>query len=115
MVQITEGSVARDKALHGLAISVSFREGETVEADFFEIKDALLDWQRTRGKAASSILIEYRVPDSSRQQVEDFWLAKLDSDHLIRTAFASVGEVELCLMTPDGKNIHQIGFELGHR
>ena len=101
--------------MHGLAISVVLRDGETVESDFYEIKDALLDWERTHGKTAASISIEYRTPDSSRQQIEDFWLAKIDRDCLIRTVFSSVGEVELCLMTPEGRNIRQIAFELGSR
>jgi hypothetical protein len=115
MVQITQASVARNKALRGLAVSVILREGETVESDFFEIKDALLDWERTHGKTAASISMEYRTPDSSRQQIENFWLAKIESDPLIRRVFVSVGEVGLCLITEDGRNIRQIGFELGSR
>ena len=78
-----------------------------------ETKDALLEWERTHGKTAASISLEYRTPDSIRQQIEDFWLAKIAGDSLIRTVFASVGEVELCLMTPDGRNIRKIGFQLG--
>jgi hypothetical protein len=82
MVEITQASVARDKALRGLAVSVVLRDGETVESDFHEIKDALLEWERTHAKSAASISLEYRTPDSSWQQIEDFWLAKIESDSL---------------------------------
>jgi hypothetical protein len=115
MVKIIEASVAGDKALRGLAVSVSLLEGETVESDFYAIKDALVAWQRTYGKCASSVLIEYRTSDSSRQEIENFWLAKFDSDHLIRKLFATVEEAVLCLMTRDGRNVRQIGFEGGDR
>jgi hypothetical protein len=111
MVKITEGSVARDKALHGLAVLVSLLDGETVESDFYTIKDALVAWQQTHGNFASSVLIEYRTSDSSRQEIEAYWLAKFQSDHLIRKLFATVDEVVLCLMTHDGRNVRQIGFE----
>jgi hypothetical protein len=111
MVKITEATVARDKALHGLAISVSLLEGETVESDFYAIKDALVAWQQAHGSLASSVLIEYRTPDSSRQEIEAFWLAKFESDHLIRKLFATVDDVVLCLMTLDGRDVRQIGFE----
>jgi hypothetical protein len=111
MVQIHEASVAGDKTLRGLAVSVSLREDETVESDFYQIKDALLNWSRTHGKTAGAVSIEYRVPASSRQQIEDFWLARIHNDHLIQTMFSNV-KVTLCLMNPDGKEIRQIGFEL---
>jgi hypothetical protein len=115
MVQITEALVAQDKAARGLAVSVSLGDDETVETDFYPIKDALLQWKRTHGKAASSVLIEYRTPDSSRQQIEDFWLGKIDNDHFIRELFFGIREVTLCIMNRDGRDIRQIGFELGER
>ena len=111
MVTITEGLTGRDKALYGLAISVALREGETLQSEFYQIKDALLNWQRSRGAACGALNMEYQVAESSRQQVEDFWAAKLESDHLLRSVFANLGEVELSLSTPDGRNTKNIGFE----
>src|ERR1041385_554352 len=115
MVTITEASVAGDKALRGLAVLVSLRNGETVESDFYQIKDAMLDWKRTHAATATNMLIEYHAPQSSWQAIEDFWHARIDSDHLVRSVFFSVREVTLCLMSPDGRDIRQVGFELGDR
>ena len=113
MVRITEASVAGDKALRGLAASVSLRDDETVESDFSRIKDGMLDWKRTHGTAAAAMLIEYCAPKLSSQEIEDFWRAKIDSDHLVRSVFFSIREVELRLMSPDGRDIRSVGFELG--
>ncbi len=115
MVQITEASVTGDKALRGFAASVSIREGETAETDFYQIKGAMLDWKRTHGAIASNMLIEYYAPKSSWEAIENFWHARIDSDHLVRSVFFSVREVELCLMSPDGRDIRSVGFELGGR
>ena len=105
MVTITEASVAGDKALRGLAVSVSLRDGETVESDFYQIKDAILDWKSTHNATATNMLIEYHAPQSSWQTIEDFWHARIDSDHLVRSVFFGVRAVTLCLMSPDGKDI----------
>jgi hypothetical protein len=113
MVTITEASVAGDKALRGLAASVSLGEGETVESDFYKIKDAMLDWKRTYGTAATDMLIEYHAPKSNWKVIEDFWHARIDSDHLIRSVFLSVRKVTLCVMSPDGRDIRQLDFESG--
>ena len=113
MVQITEASVAGDNALRGLSASVSLRDGEVVESGFYHIKDAMLDWKRTHGATAATMLIEYHAPKSSWKEIEDFWHARIDSDHLVRSVFFSVREVTLCLMSPDGREIRQVGFELG--
>jgi hypothetical protein len=115
MVHITEASVAGEKALRGLAVSVSLRDGETVESDFYRIKDAMLDWKRMHDTTATAMLIEYHAPDSTWQQIENFWHARIDSDHLVRSVFFSVRKVTLCLMSPDGRDIRQVGFELGDR
>jgi hypothetical protein len=108
MVQITEASVAGDKALRGLAASVSLRDGETVESDFYQIKDAMLDWKHAHGVAAANMLIEYHASKSSWQAIEQFWHARIDSDHLVRSVFCSVREVTLCFMSPDGREIRQV-------
>lgn len=115
MVTITEASVAEDKALRGLAVSVSLRDGETAESDFYQIKDAMLDWKRTHGTIATNMLVEYCAPQSSWQAIEDFWHARIDSDHLVRSVFFSVREVTLCLMSSDCKDIRQVNFEFGDR
>ncbi len=114
MVTITEGLTGRDKALYGLAISVALREGESLQSEFYQIKDALLDWQRSRGAACGALNMEYQVAESSRQQVVDFWAAKIENDHLLRSIFAKIGEVGLSLSAPDGRNIKKIGFEFTH-
>ena len=113
MVQITEASVAGDKTLCGLVASISLADGETVELDFYHIKDAMQDWKRAYGAAVGNILIEYRAPKSSWQGIEDFWLSKVDGDQAVRAVFLSVKEVTLCLMSPDGKDIRQVNFQPG--
>lgn len=113
MVTITETSVAGDKSLRGLAASVSLGDGETAQSDFYQIKDAILDWKRTHGATATNMLIEYHAPKSNWQAIEDFWHARIDGDQLVRSVFFSIRGVTLSLMTPDGSEIRQVGFELG--
>ena len=115
MVTITEGSAGRDKGAYGLAVSVALAEHESLESDFYQIKDALLEWQRSRGRACGALSIEYQVAESSRHQVEGFWLAKINKDHLIRSVLGSIHDVELSLITPDGRSIKKIGFEFRHK
>jgi len=113
MITVKEGLVARNKALYGLAISVILQEGESVESEFYPIKDALLTWQRSRDKACRALTIEYEVPKSSRKEIEDFCVAKFEHDQSIQSLFASVGEVNISMLTPDGSDIRSIGFEVG--
>ncbi len=72
MVTLTEGLTGRDKALYGLAISVALSGRERLQSEFYQIKDALLDWQRSRGAACGALNMEYQVAESRRQQVVDF-------------------------------------------
>ena len=113
MIQVVEGVAASDKAKKGLAIKVSFQEGESVQSEFYRVKDALLDWQRLRGEACAALELEYQAEQSIWDQVEQFWLAKIDTDRLIRSLFEAVGNVDVCLVTPSGGSIKRIGFELG--
>src|SRR6266487_3724393 len=113
MITVTEGLAARSKALYGLAISVIFQEAENVQSEFYPIKDALLTWQRSRGKACGALTIEYEVPQSGRKEIEDFWVAKFEHDQSIQSLFASVGEVKISMLTPEGGDIRSIGFEVG--
>ena len=115
MVKIVRGLAASNKALKGLAVTVTFQGGESVQTEFYSVKDALLDWQRAQGQACAALELEYIAEESSWQQIEAFWLARIDRDHLIRSLFESVGKVELCLVAPAGNNIKKIGFELGGR
>jgi hypothetical protein len=114
-VTITETAVAGDKALRGLAASVVLGDGETMESDFYQIKDKMLDWKRLHGMSATNMLIEYHAPKSSWQRVADFWRARIDSDHLVQSVFFSVKEVTLSFMSPDGRDLRQVGFEPGDR
>ena len=57
--------------------------------------------------------LEYQAEESIGSQIEQFWLAKLGTDQLIRSVFEAIGKVELCLITQTGSNIKRIGFELG--
>jgi hypothetical protein len=57
--------------------------------------------------------IEYQAGESSWQQIEQFWVNKSATDPLIRSLFESVGNVDICMVTPTGSNIRRIGFELG--
>ena len=114
MITVTEGLMVRGKAPYGLVISVALREGESLQSEFYQIKDALLDWQRSRGAACGALNMEYQVAESSRQQVVDFWHARIENDHLIQSVFANIGEVELSLSTPDGRNTKKVGFEFRH-
>jgi hypothetical protein len=115
MVTITEASVAGDKALRGLAVSVSLGNNETAESEFYQIKDAMLEWKRIHSKIATNMLIEYHAPKSNWQTIEDFWRAKIDSDHLVHSVFFSVREVTLSFISPNGREIRRVGFELGER
>ncbi|SRR5258706_9932855 len=113
MISVTEGVAARNKALYGLAISVSFQEGESVQSEFYKIKEALEGWRHLRGQACGALTIEYIVEESGRREIEDFWAGKVESDASVRLVFASTGEVEISTLTPDGRNIRSIGFYLG--
>ena len=113
MITLVEGMAARNKALKGLALRVTFQEGETVQTEFYRVKDALLDWQRAHGAACGALEIEYQADEFSWPQIEQFWVNKTSTDPLIRSVFESVGNVDLCMVTPTGSNIRRIGFELG--
>jgi hypothetical protein len=113
MLKVVEALVAGVKVRKGLAVSVTFQDGEDVRSEFYQVKDALLSWQRSRGEACGVVELEYQADESSWEQIEAFWLAKVDRDQLIRSFFVSVGKVVLCLVTPAGNKIKQIGFELG--
>ena len=113
MVKIVRGLAASNKALKGLAVTVTFQGGDSVQTEFYSVKDALLDWQRTQDQSCAALELEYIAEESSWQQIEAFWLARIDRDNLIRSLFESVGKVELCLVAPAGRNIKKIGFELG--
>jgi hypothetical protein len=113
MIRLIEGIAGSNKALKGLALKVSFQEGETVQTEFYRVKDALLDWQRAHGAACGALEIEYQADQSSWAQIEEFWGSKTKTDPLIQALFRSVGNVDLCMVTPAGSNIRRIGFELG--
>jgi hypothetical protein len=113
MIKLVEGIAASNKALKGLALKVSFQEGETVQTEFYGVKDALLDWQRVHGASCGALEIEYQADESRWRQIEQFWVSKTSTDPLIRSLFESVGNVNLCMVTPTGSNIRTIGFELG--
>ena len=113
MIKLVEGVAASNKALKGLALKVTFGEGETVQTEFYRVKDALLDWRRAHGAGCGALEIEYQADESSWPQIEQFWVNKTNTDPLIRSVFESVGNVDLCLVTPTGSNIRRIGFELG--
>ena len=113
MIKLVEGIAARNKALKGLALQVTFGEGETVQTEFYRMKDVLLDWQRAHNAGCGALEIEYQTDESSWPQIEQFWFSKTNADPLIRSVFESVGHVDLCMVTPNGNNIRRIGFELG--
>ena len=113
MIKVVEGIAARNKSLKGLALKVTFAEGETVQTEFYSVKDALLDWHRAHGAGCGAVEIEYQADEPSWPQIEQFWVSKTNTDPLIRSVFASVGNVDLCMVTPTGSNIRRIGFELG--
>jgi hypothetical protein len=113
MIKVVEGVAASNKALKGLAVTVSFQAGENVQSEFYRVKDALLDWQRLRGAACAALELEYQAEEPIWSQIEQFWLAKLDTDRLVRSLFETIGKVDLCLVTQAGRNIKRIGFELG--
>ena len=113
MIKLVEGITAGNKALKGIAAKVIFQEGETMETEFCRLKDALLDWRRAHGAGCGALEIEYEADESSWPQIEQFWINKTQSDLLIRSVFESVGNVDLCMVTPAGSNIRRIGFELG--
>ena len=113
MIKLVEGIAASNKTLKGLALKVTFEEGETVETEFYRVKDALLDWQRAHGAGCGALEIEYQADESNWPQIEQFWVSKTDTDPLIRSVFECVGNVDLCIVTPTGNNTRRIGFELG--
>jgi hypothetical protein len=113
MIKLVEGIAASNKSLKGLALKVTFQEGETVQTEFYRVKDALLHWQRAQGAACGALEIEYQADESSWPQIEQFWVNKASTDALIRSLFESVGSVDLCMVTPTGSKIRRIGFELG--
>ncbi len=113
MIKVMEALVAGDETRKGLAVSVAFKGAENVESEFNAVKDSFLDWQRSRGKNCEEVELEYQVDESTWDQIEAFWVAKLNEDHLIGSFFASVGVVVLSLVTPAGNKIKRIGFELG--
>ena len=113
MIKLVEGIAAGNKALKGLALKVTFEEGETVQTEFYGVKDTLLDWQRAHGTGCGALEIEYQADESSWPQIEQFWVTKTSTDPLIRSAFESLGNVSLYMVTPTGSNIRRIGFELG--
>jgi len=113
VIKIVEGLAASNKALKGLAVAVSFQPGENVQSEFYRVKDALLDWKRLRGGACAALEIEYQAEESIWIEIEQFLLAKLQTDQLIRSVFEAIGNVELCLITQTGSSIKRIGFELG--
>ena len=113
MIKLVEGIAASNKALKGLALKVTFEEGETVQTEFYRMKDALLDWQRAHGAGCGALEIQYQADESSWPQIEQFWVGKTKTDPLIRSVFESVGSVDLCMVTPSGSNIRRIAFELG--
>ncbi|MCX6923820.1 MAG: hypothetical protein NT154_11535 [Verrucomicrobia bacterium] len=94
-------------------MKVTFVEGETVQTEFYRVKDALLDWRRAHGTGCGALEIEYQADESSWPQIEQFWVGKTNADPLIRSVFENVGNVDLCMVTPTGSNIRRIGFELG--
>ena len=113
MIRIVEGLAASNKGRKGLAVTVTFQEGESVETEFYPVKDALLDWRRSRGEHCAALELEYQTEESSWQQIEEFWVTKTDTDWIIRSLFESVGKVDLRLVTPTGSKIKRIGFEVG--
>lgn len=113
MIKLVEGIAAGSRVLKGLAVKVTLRESETVQTEFYEVKDALLDWHRAHGASCGALEIEYQADESIWAQIEQFWVGKTSTDPLIRPLFESIGNVDLCMVTPTGSNIRRIGFELG--
>ena len=70
MIKVVEGVAASNKAQKGLAIQVTFQEGESVQSEFYRVKDALLDWQRLRGTACAALELEYQAEESAWQEIE---------------------------------------------
>jgi hypothetical protein len=115
MIKVIEGKSASNKALKGLAVTVTFQAGENVQTEFGAVKEALLNWWRSHGEACAALELEYRAGEDSWSQIEQFWVARLDTDESIRSLFEKLGDVDLCLLNPTGNNIKRIGFELGEK
>jgi hypothetical protein len=113
MIKLIEGIAASNKNLKGLALKVTFQEGDTAHTEFDLVKDALLDWQRTHGAACGALEIEYQAHESGWAQIEQFWVNKSKTDPLIQALLQRVGYFDLCMVTPTGNKIRRIGFELG--
>ncbi len=52
------------QGLEGLAVTISFQEGESVQPEFYRVKDALLDWKRSRGEPCGALELEYQADKS---------------------------------------------------
>jgi hypothetical protein len=113
MIKLVEGIVGSDKTKKGLALKVTFQEGEAIQTEFYQVKDALLAWQRAHGASCGALEIEYQADETNWPYIEEFWLTKTSTDLLIRSLFENVGNVDLCMVTPAGNNIRRISFEVG--
>ncbi|SRR5260221_13983650 len=113
MIKLVEGVAASNKALKGLGLRVTIQEGDTVVAEFDRVRHALLDWHRTHGAACGALEIEYQAHESSWPEIEQFWVNKNETDPVIQALLQQIGSIDLCMVTPTGKNIRRIEFEFG--
>lgn len=113
MIKLIEGIAAGNTGKKALAIKVILQNDELLQTEFYQIKDSLLAWNRVHGSNCGGLEIEYQADETIWPQIEQFWIERASMDPLIRSLFENVGHIDLCMMTPEGRNVRTIGFEVG--
>ena len=113
MVQSGTKQFVRDgRALQGIAIMVSIRPGDDVETEFGLLVDTLYQWHDQHGKCCGELTVAFVAKPKAEEQLLAYWLSLIKKEEALRPLFRRLGNVDVALISPDGKNQRQIKFKM---
>jgi hypothetical protein len=111
MIRVVEKLATEEQTPNRLSVSVAAGEGETSAAVFSDVKEALLEWQRS-GRSTRGILeIEIQTEESmSMSALQEFMNTVSATDPQIYEFYRGLKDATVRTVSPSGKRIKTIGF-----
>ncbi len=111
MIKVVENLGVEGKPPNRLSISVAVGEGESTEAEFGRVRDALLAWQKSGRAARGALEIEIQTEESGSSDVLHTFMRIVSAeDPLLHEFYGTLQGAEICTVAASGKRIKKIGF-----
>ena len=111
MVKLLEGSKGFwPFKKYCLGVVVAFEEGQTVASEWRHIKEGLVNWKKSRGKACDLLAITFEADAALWPEITESFKRAGTDEEFITPFFAELGDVTLGLVTPDGERQEEMNF-----